>query len=98
MVWCYHPVTRGSSVIYKHMEPIRDEVMPFLDFMLDGILPASSKPSGQPAAQKKTNKAENQYVPSGITVHLDSLEMTQVEGSAEDGTASADVPVWCIGN
>lgn len=88
MVWCYHPVTRGASVVYKLVEPIRDEIMPFMDSLVDTIAPVTSK-SSKTAVVAFATPSETEYVPSGITVHLDSLEMTASDEDPTDGKADA---------
>jgi receptor expression-enhancing protein 5/6 len=104
MVWCYHPVTKGSSVVYSLMGPIREEILSFVDPLLAGILPAASPaaPTAAAETEKKATSSDVQYVPSGITVHLESLELKKqaakpddTEESEEADTAKVlnDVPV-----
>lgn len=88
LVWCYHPVTRGASVVYKLGEPIRDEIMPFLDALLEEIAPGSTKTS-KPSTIAPEKPKDAEYVPSGITVHLESLVLPEEESEAADATPKA---------
>lgn len=74
LVWCYHPVTKGASKVYDVAEPLREVLLPLLDPLLDGIFPPSSKPTETKAMAEKVSK-ENEYIPTGITVHLESLKL-----------------------
>lgn len=97
MVWCYHPATRGAAVIYKLAEPIRDEILSILDPLLDGVVPAASKKQSKPtAAAAKATESDGEYVPSGITVHLDELTISPASSEEDSPSDSTVSLITCI--